>query len=199
MFEEKPKEISVRMSEDGGPSQAYDLVRSKEGTILTRSFEFDGPYRGNKEDDERKAVERIRENYNHEHGTNFDGVESEGDQNDPVDVWFTEAGKRRPVGCQVTRSDGRKATGEKLGTVGKFSETMTGEAALTIMAAAIEGRARKTGKKKDLILVLDGVIPDAEPLLDDLTSQHADTIPNSPFLEIWYSGRGAGAVVKRLK
>jgi hypothetical protein len=103
MFDGKPKEISGRMSEDGGPNKSYDLVRSEEGTTFTRSFEFDGPYRGNKEEDERNAVERIRVKYNQEHGTNFDGVESEGDQNDPVDVWFTEAGKRQSVGCQVTR------------------------------------------------------------------------------------------------
>jgi hypothetical protein len=198
-FEGQPKEISGRMSEDGGPNKSYDLTRSEAGTTFTRSFEFDGPYRGNKEDDERKAVRRILSQYNQDHGTSFDDVESEPDQNDPVDVWFTKSGKRQPIGCQVTRSDGRKTTGSKLGTVGKFSETMSGEAALTIMAEAIEGKALKTGKKRDLVLVLDGVIPDAEPLLDDLISQHVETIKNSPFAEIWYSAGHISGIVKRLK
>jgi hypothetical protein len=185
-------------NDDSGPRTNYEIRRTETGSTVTRSFDHSGPYQGDKEADERRAVERIRSEYNREHGTNFDGVASAPDQNDPVDVWFTEAGERR-IGCQVTRSDGREATGRNLGADGKHSETISGEDSLRVMADAIKAKAVKTGGGKDYILVLDGVIPDADGWLEEFKTKHAATLAISPFVEIWYAARHIGGVVKRLK
>jgi hypothetical protein len=193
-----PEHEFARSSGDGLPSTAIDVERSDTGSTVKTSFEHIGPYKPDKEKDERDAVERIRASYNEDHGTTFDGVESEPQQNHPVDVWLTEQGERK-IGCQVTRSDSRASTGKSLGDAGKHLETTTGQEALKIMADAIAGKFTKTGGTPGLVLVLDGVIPSVDGLLDEMKAQHAEAIARSPFTEIWYSGRGVGAVVKRLK
>jgi hypothetical protein len=193
-----PEREFGRSSEDGGPTTSYDISRSEFGSTVNRSLDHAGPYRGDKEADERRAVERIRAEFNQQHRTNFDGVESEPNQDDPVDAWFTEGGQRR-LGCQVTRSDGRTTTGEKLGVEGKFSESVDGQVSMEIMANAIQLKARKTGGKKDLVLVLDGVIPDSDGWVEDFKTKHAKVLASTPFVEVWYAGRHVGGVVKRLK
>ena len=76
---------------------------------------------------------------------------------------------------------------------------MSGEASLKIMAEAIKFKANKTGGKTDLVLVLDGVIPDADGWLEEFRSKHAVTLATSPFAEIWYAARHVLGVIKRLK
>jgi hypothetical protein len=194
----QPEHEFARSSGDGVPSTSSDVTRTESGSTVNLSFDNFGPYKANKEKDERDTVERIRARYNEDHATRFDGVESEPEQNHPVDVWLTEQGQQK-FGCQVTRSDSRASTGKSLGAEGKHSETITGQEAWKIMADAIAGKRTKTGGTADLVLVLDGVIPSVNGLLEELMQQHAEAIANSPFAEIWYSGRGVGAVIKRLK
>ena len=194
----QPQHEFAQSSGDGLPSTAINVERLGGGSTVKMSFDSAEPYKPNKKKDEQDAVERFRAQYNENHGTAFSGAEPEEKENHPVDVWLTEQSQPR-IGCQVTRSDGRQMIGRALADHGRFSETIAGQEAWKIMAEAIAGKHTKTGGMPGLVLVLDGVIPSVHGLLEEFKAHYAEAIEGSPFSEIWYSGRGVGAVVKRLK
>jgi hypothetical protein len=201
-----------RSTEYDGSSSFYDTTRSEGGSAVQRSIELSEPYRRRKDDvigedgltdkqrEEVETVARILGEYNRAHGSNFNTVESEESQAHVADVWIRgSASNQASVPCQVTRVDRRDTTGRALADCAIFNERTDEARLIELMWKAIERKRNNLGGVQGVVLVLDAWVLDSSGLLDRFKAEYAEALASSPFAEIWYSGRGVGAMIKRLK
>ncbi len=199
-----PERELNRSSVDGGPSSSSDWVRSEDGTSnVTRSIELPSPYqrkRGIKEREEEEAVQRILNEYNRNHSTDFDGVRQERIQDHSVDVWITKLGSEAAIPCQVTMGEKSKTFGS-LAQTGAARDSGSEDELVEMVRKAIKKKHENFREEtpKGTILVLDVWVLAAESFLDRFQADCPELLDGSPFAEIWYSGRGVGAFIKRLK
>ena len=180
-----------------GDSFVHKTDRAVDSSTVDREFKLAQPYHRTREDkqrEERDAVQRILQQYNRVHSSDYDTVKSDPEDRDTDVIVSSTSGRHADFKVQVV-TEGSDVWRD-LAQTAEYADTMSESSYLAQLERDLQGKVTRADPR--IVLVYEGPGIVTPGTLDRFVVDHATTLQGINFREIWYCSR-AGSVVKRLK